>query len=498
MGKRLKLAGKCAAFICVLCFCLTFTYRLIVPKFFFDTTWPTTSTYLGFYEMEENTVDVLFFGSSHAASFFLPQELYNGYGITSYNLGCEQQNLVTSYFWLKEALRYQQPKAVVLDCYMLFPYSVMEPLNTAESCTRKAMDFMKWSSVKKEAVETICALDENQSLLSYYFPNIRYHARWKELSEDDFVFSDMAEHYELMGYAPLAGYCGIEGYSPFEVGTAEDAADTAEMVPLMREYLENMTELCQQQEIQLLLVKTPTTAENLAKYNVIQKYAKEHGLAFLDFNEKSLYEKTGFCFQTDNHDAGHGNLWGAQKVTQQIGRTLAELYGLGSRIDGQWEAPKSYYEGICKDCELVHMADIDEYLAALQDKRYSVFISAKDECSSCLKPSTIEKLRGLGLQAALQGEYRCSYLAVVSDGEVVERIGYDILEAEGTVRDGLVMYSIASAGYERGNVSSIVIGKAESSKNGRGLNIVVYNNDTKKIVDSVCFDTFAEENLATR
>lgn len=131
----------------------------------------------GFLRNEKNTADVLFWGSSHAASFFIPQELYNSFGITSYNLGCDQQNLLTSYFWLKEALNYQKPKAVILDCYMLFTYNAEEALNTAESCTRKAFDYMKWSQVKKEAVKTICQLDENQTLSSYYFPNIRYHSR---------------------------------------------------------------------------------------------------------------------------------------------------------------------------------------------------------------------------------------------------------------------------------------------------------------------------------
>lgn len=65
--------------------------------------------------MQKDTVDVLFLGSSHGVTSFLPQELYNQYGITGYNLGCEQQGMVTSYYWLKEALRYQSPKAVVLD-----------------------------------------------------------------------------------------------------------------------------------------------------------------------------------------------------------------------------------------------------------------------------------------------------------------------------------------------------------------------------------------------
>lgn len=495
MKKHWKSAGKYAAFVCVLCICIRFVWQVITPKFFFNTTWPTTSAYMGFYKMQENTVDVLFFGSSHAASFFLPQELYDTAGITGYNLGCEQQNLVTSYYWLKEALRFQKPDAVVLDCYMLFPYNPQEPLNTAESCTRKALDFMKWSSVKKEAVHTVCSLDENQSLESYYFPNIRYHERWMGLSEDDFTLDEMSQHWELKGYAPLAGHCGREDFTPFD---ESDAGQGEEMVPLMKEYLEHIEELCRKEDIHLVLVKTPSTAENAQRSYTIRNYADGRGLHFLDFNEKKLYRKTGLDFKTDNHDDGHGSLWGAQKVTKQIGRALAQWYGMGGHTDSQWETTREYYEGIKKDCGLPYVTDIEEYTAELQDERYSVFISAKDECTSGLRDSVIENLKSVGLAVPLQGEYGCSYLAAVSDGNVVERIGYEELEQNGTIGNGHIMYDLLSAGNGCGNTSSIKINGTEYSKNSRGLNIVVYNHETKKIVDAVCFDTYEEGSLAVR
>lgn len=495
MKSHLRSVRKGAAFLCVLCICIRLIWQIMIPKFFFDSTWPTTSTYLGFYQMKKNTVDVFFFGSSHAASFFLPQELYNAYGITGYNLGCEQQNLITSYFWLKEGLRFQKPKVVVLDCYMLFPYNQQEPLNTAESCTRKAMDFMRWSPVKREAVGTICKLDKNQSLASYYFPNIRYHTRWTKLSEDDFSFSQMASHGELKGYVPLAAYGGKEDFVPFDKNMGIQETD---MVPLMREYLEYIEELCRQNGIRLLLVKTPTTAHNAARSLAIQNYADERGLKFLDFNEKYLYQKTGLDFKKDNADNGHGSLWGAQKVTRQIGDALLDWYSMGGREDTQWEETRAYYEGIKKDCELSHITDVEQYTAALQDGRYSIFISAKNECTANMKDPVIENLKRIGLQAALQGEYGCSYLAVISDGEIVEQLAYSELKKEGTVREGRVMYELLSAGNGCGNKSSIKIGGHEYSKNGRGLNIVVYNNDTKKIVDSVCFDTYEGNGAAIR
>lgn len=486
MRKHLKFAGKCMIFVCILCLCISALYRVMLPKSFVNGRWATTSTHVGFYEMEKNTIDVLFLGSSSAISAFIPQELYNNYGITSYNLGCTQQSMVTSYFWLKEALEYQHPKAVVLDCFYLFLYEAKEPSNLPENATRGALNYMKWSSVKNEAIKTVCGLDEEQSRLSYYFPNIRYHTRWSSLRENDFSFSDMSRHYELKGYAPIAEYCGYN-YVPFEKDSAEDETD---IVPLMEEYLVNITKLCKQEGIALILTMAPNATENIERYNIIQKYTDEHNLLFLDFNEKSIYEKIDFNFQVDHADQHHTNLWGAQKVTNYVGEILTEQYDIEGRTAKQWEDTQNYYEEIKKDCRLMHIEDIDKYLTELHDERYSVFISAKGRYASCLKDSTAQKLKELGL-IDLKGEERYCYFAVISDGKIEEQVAYEPIIHRGSIRNNLLTYDITGAG-------SIIIDGEERSQDRGGLNFVVYNNETMNIIDSVCFDTGAEENDAIR
>ena len=81
------------------------------PKYFYDNTWPTSATYAGFYQLPKDSIDVLFFGSSHAAAGFIPQELYNNYGITSYNLGCEQQNLLCLILLVERSIAYSESQS---------------------------------------------------------------------------------------------------------------------------------------------------------------------------------------------------------------------------------------------------------------------------------------------------------------------------------------------------------------------------------------------------
>ena len=85
-----------SAVLCVILHCIN---KILTPKYLYEDTWPTTATYTEFYKLEDNSVDVFFLGSSNAAAGFIPQELYNNYGITSYNLGCEQQSMLISYYW---------------------------------------------------------------------------------------------------------------------------------------------------------------------------------------------------------------------------------------------------------------------------------------------------------------------------------------------------------------------------------------------------------------
>lgn len=499
MRKNIKFIGKSICFLLIFAICFCVYVRLITPKFFTDISWPTTTTYAGFYDMEKNTVDVVFLGSSHGVTSFLPQELYDQYGITSYNLGCEQQGMVTSYYWLREALRYQSPKTVVLECYFCFPYMVDEPLNTEESCTRKAFDFMRWSPVKAEAVKTICEIDSKQDAWSYYLPNIRYHTRWAELDKNDYTYGDMAGHSELKGFAPLYFYLGEEGenFVPHDTAASDGQA---EMAPLMREYLDKITGLCEENGITLILTITPAMAADHTKCSAVQAYADEKGLTFISFNEQNVYRRMDYQIAVDNCDDGHPNVWGAVKVTDYMGAVLDEQFDVESRTDHQWEETKEDYAFLMDQCSLDHTGDIDTYLSALDHDQYTVVFASRDEFTYSLREDTLEIMRQLGLSADLAGQDGCNYLAVVSNGVVqLEELSFETIEYKGTILDGYVPLYAISRKDEWGNgLASVVIGGEEYSKNESGLNIIVYNNQTQKIVDSVWFNTCEPENTMGR
>lgn len=491
MRKHYGFVCKSAAFLAILCGCIIVVYRLITPKMCYGEMLSTTLAHINFYEMEEDTIDVLFLGSSLAATAYIPQEMYDHYGIRAYNLSSAKQSPVISYYWLKEALRYQSPKVLVLDCNYFFKTNDLL-LNSPEVYIRSGLDYMRWSPVKLEAIQTICKLDESQSKASYFFPNIRYHERWAELNQNDFALAEIAGGYGMMGYAPIAGQWGGEEDTSYEIG---DLGFETAMPPLMEEYLDKIYALCEQEDISMVLTIVPMLNADAGRYYTVQRYAQEHELAFYDFNEKSIHEAVDYYFPTDSYDSAHTNLWGAKKITAYLGKMLVNQYEIEGKTDEQWENTKTAYQNSQKDCELIHITEIDDYIEALKDERYSVFISAKGAFASELKFSTIQSLREAGLKVELQAdaseEEFYYYYAVLSDRLVEEYIGYDSRDYRDSIRDGLTTFRITGDG-------SIMIEGEEKSKRKGGLNIVVYHNEQNRVLDSVCFDTSVRENTAYR
>lgn len=475
--------------------CLVTTGKILVPKYYYNGRWASTVTYQGFYEMDKDTIDVLFFGSSHAVSAFNMQRLYDEYGITGYNLGCEEQNILLSYYWLKEALRFQSPKAVVLELRILFPYNVVEPLNSAESNTRKAMDYMKWGPVKVNAIKDICGIDENQSALSYYLTNLRFHTRWEDLSEDDFS-NELSYHYELKGFCPRMEKVDDSAvYMPFETGTSDDMEAS---VYTMMSYLELIIELCKEEGIELILVETPAIDTGIGEYNTAMKIAEENNIAYYDFNEEQLYNRIGFDFISDMADGAHASLAGSIKIMDFLGNLLSTEYGIEKKSDMQWEETRDFYESILREYEIIYTTDIYTYLDLINNERYSTFISVRNEASAHLDEEMIALMKKLGLSPKLENQYQASYLAVISGDNIYEEVGYEKLEYYGTIRNGRVSVELVSAGAECGSMSSIIIDRQEYSVDKRGLNIVVYDNLLKKVIDSVNFDTSVQELEAIR
>ncbi|WP_029320786.1 hypothetical protein [Butyrivibrio sp. AE3004] len=483
MKEHFKFAIRAIAFTLILCFVVTTVNYVVTPKKYYEDSWSTTSTFKGFYKMKRNTVDVLFLGSSHGGAAFNPQVVYDNNGIRSYNLCCEQQNLLVSYYWLQEALRFQNPSAVVLELYMLYTFNPDDALNTAESFTRMAIDAMKWSGVKWNCINDICKYDESQTVNSYLFTNERFHTRWMNLAESDFVFASMEKHFELKGFAPLAGRGGV--YPDYQPYLEFDHEQVTEMHPLMSEYLDKIVALCKEKGIQLILTKTPTTGWDTSKHNTVKKYADENNLEFIDFNENAYYEASKFKYSRNMSDDWHCNIRGAKKLSKYMGNTLLNDYDVAGIEDEQWSSTKDYYKQVLEDCELQNISDLGKYINLLANPRYTVFLAGQSDVSYCLDDEAKAEFAKLGFDLSMEeGE---SFCGIKSEEILEQQHDTDMVRSVGSIRKSRVDYSIVSKGEYAGNESSIMIDNEDYSLHVDGINIVVYCNDTRRVIDRAAY-----------
>ena len=295
----------------------------------------------------ENTLDVLFIGASTCYRFFSPQELWNSYGITSYNLGTSEQSLSESYFVLKYALDKQSPELVVMDVSSMITY----PLPLSDARTHAIMDNLEINSRWIEACNVLVSQNKQ---IEYFVPLFAYHKRWKELKEKDFkpIVSDTkgtAYNYVI---------------EPFENIQLVDTAYTREIEDESLKWIYKISNLCKENEIKLLFTINPIPSlsaeteegkKRQGMHNALEEFAKGEGVDIL--NMTRLIDEIGLDMKKDYSDKNHVNVVGAIKITNYLGDFLIEKYQLRDHREEEisecWNESYSRYleeilERICK------------------------------------------------------------------------------------------------------------------------------------------------------
>lgn len=438
-----------------------------------------------FYDMKKDTVDVLFLGSSHSYCGFSPQEFYDRYNIRSYNLGTSRQSMWISYYWLKEALKTQSPKIVVLDVYYT------RVANGNEASVQKALSYMKWSRNKIDAVRVAVSQFPELSFKSFLFPNIRFHDRWDQLTEEDFTLSELRRTGALKGYAPTSERIGEIEYKMIKgdqdvKGSAIDcrpeSSEETQIPEITMEYMDRITALCEEKGITLILVKNPTAKWSVEDHNAVVTYAENKELPFYDLNVSDYYLAMDYDIAADNKDEGHPNIWGAEKIADFMGEILISEYSAPAVKDSQWEETASYTEKVKKEFALKYIDSAEEYLKALAEGDYSILISVKGGAAD-LGEDLKQAMKELGVSKDPVN----SYAAVLDKKSSMkqENTGEKASSVQGTLHNGLIGCTVVSTSDEKGN-ASIMIGDEDHSLNKKGINIVVYSRELNAVLDSVC------------
>lgn len=335
-----KIVLKILSFIIIGLIILSIINKIFIPKWI--TVKDNRMTYIlkGFYEEPEDSLDVIFMGNSDVYRGISPITIWEEYGIASYNFVSSGQRMWTAYYMLEESLKYQKPKLIVLNMDSAFNES-----NSSESNYRKAFDNMKFGRTKLRAITDSVYENSNSDVLSYIFPIIRYHSRWKELTDEDFIEVLQNNRFAYKGMDLITDIQPYnEEYKYMERDHSEEKIDKKCL-----KYLNKIIDLCKEQNIELLLIEIPS-AESWSKdlSDKTAEFAKENDLEFIDMNLNA--NEFGFDWKTDTSDGGdHLNVYGAEKVSKYIGGIIKEKYNVTDHRN------EKEYENWYKDSKKYHL-----------------------------------------------------------------------------------------------------------------------------------------------
>lgn len=314
---------KVTAAVLVLVLVLYALQRVLVPKYVSEA---LDGRLIAEYYDSAKKHDVVFIGDCEVYESISPVKLWEAYGISSYVRGSPQQLIWHSYYLMEETLKYEKPKAFVFNV-LAMKYG--EP--QSEAYNRLALDGMKWSGIKADAIRA--SMTEEENFLSYVFPFLRFHSRWSELKAEDFqyAFRDVPQ-LSINGYLMRVDVDGIE-----ELRTGRPLMDYT-LADVCWDYLDKMRTLCEENGVELILMKAPTNTARWYWYDQwdaqVAAYAKEHGLKYYNFLK--VTDEIGLDYMTDTYDqGGHLNLSGAEKLSDYFGQLLVRDHGFTSHKGDQ-------------------------------------------------------------------------------------------------------------------------------------------------------------------
>lgn len=293
----------------------------------------------GFYAEKKNDIDVLFIGSSNCFCTIDPLVLYEEYGIASYNFASSSQSMDISLLYLKEALKRQNPKVVALEVNYIPGQNVAA---LGEDSILWGLTNMPLSVDKLKCLyQLLGKVDEEY--ISYAFPMLRYHERWKELSKQDYIYLLEDKRNWNKGY--MRTYQISDAPVDLSAYAQEGSAWLDERAVGC---LENMADICKEEGITLVLFKSPKADWYQYFSTEIEAVAEENNLTFIDYN--ALIQEVGLNVATDFRDSYHLNVQGAAKVSSHMGAYLKEYFELTDRRvdegDNSWDVALAYQERI--------------------------------------------------------------------------------------------------------------------------------------------------------
>lgn len=338
------------------------------------------STFYTYRELESDTIDAVFFGTSGVTCYWLAGQAYQDYGMTVYPLASEAMPSWLYEIAMDEALEYQNPELFIID---IRPFTSPDyEFSKLDYRVRKFMDALKplsrnlFRSAFRTMKELYTITEGAPKLdISYVFNFIKYHSSW---SDPEYSFS---HHLGAHGHENYTGGFNMDTIRvvnrvPIAPHVYDDTI-TSELLPVHEKYLYEILDYVREKNLKVLFVDTPKTymsvnelgedfldTEAIGRANRVFQILEEEGFDYLTY--VTTAEDGSFTidldYNTDFFNAHHVNYYGAEKFTKAFSEYLDQNYDLPDRRNDP--AAQAHWDGIY-DYVLAEVKSYEEEAAEL-------------------------------------------------------------------------------------------------------------------------------------
>ncbi len=198
-----------------------------------------------------------------------------------------------------------------------------------------AADYMPFSINKMKMIIDMYEHkeDEQESILEYFFPILRFHSGWDEMTENDFIHPV----YRTMGATQFQGF--LEDITDNTRNLTVYEPDPEEEHIRDEEILRDLLEYIKAEDVKALFVTLPlaTSRDTVTQTYAAERIVKEAGMDCI--NLKDQITEIGMQPDLDYEDKEHTNIHGALKITAYLTQFLEDSYGFHDHRDEDgWDA----------------------------------------------------------------------------------------------------------------------------------------------------------------
>lgn len=299
-----------------------------------------------FYEQEEN-IDRVYIGSSHVFCDINPTMLDTINGDNNFNLASDGQQLIASYYLLREANKKHNIKQVYLDLYYNCTTPGIGSLHSPDSF-QYSWGILNQMRPSFNKLSYIVNLSEPRYYYLSFLPFMRYrdelfhgeyitgvvqakqtetwknheHYRIKKMEEQEYVMQNAEKGFMDNDAIPETGGFCEQTEMGWPMLTENPITDDS------MEYLLKIIDYCEKHNIKLTWINCPITDYQLMQMGSYDNYVKqmkelsaEYHIAYYDF---SLCKREYLDLSSNQYwfDKGHLNTAGAEVFTQFLGEFL--------------------------------------------------------------------------------------------------------------------------------------------------------------------------------